>query len=557
MGNMLRMLAQRLKRIRGGDAGLDCSFLAIDMTHPDWFARAKALHSAGKLRESLDCLDRAIEVCHNDVEVLRTQARVLRELGRQEDAADSLELALAFAPDRTDLLIEAGSVAREMKNETRAFDYLQRAIKISSDNVDAHFEMAQTCKRFARFQEAIACYKCALALDPNHLASAINAGMVYLAHLGDPAAARRMFDYALILQPDSVAAQANLGLALQEGGQIEGALEYYDRLISLYPKETELRWNRGIALLGKGDFYGGWLDYEVRNSRPGKSGARQFPFPAWGGDSLKGRKILIHAEQGLGDEIMFASCLPDVIRQTKGAVVECDLRLESLFRRSFPDLRVHGAQRNGNRDWLKAFPKIDVQVGIGSLPRYFRSHWSSFPRHAGYLLADSARCATWLARISALGAGPKIGISWLGGTHATRRHLRSLSLVECLPILQRSDCEFICLQGGDCGEEIAEVRSRGIKLHWWPEATADMDELAALITSLDSVVAATSTLVHLGGALGKVVWVMVPANPEWRYLWQGDEMPWYPSAHLVRQKQSGDWRFVTQEIARQIGHGPV
>jgi hypothetical protein len=326
-------------------------------------------------------------------------------------------------------------------------------------------------------------------------------------------------------------------------------------LNGIYPDVAEYRWNRGIALLSRGDFANGWNDYEMRNVRGGESVARRFPLPEWDGTSLSGRHILIYGEQGVGDEIMFASCVPDVLRQARGVAIECDARLAALFRRSFPAARVHGAARDGQRDWLKTFPELSVQIAAGSLPRFFRRDHSDFPQHDGYLAPDAARRAHWQTRLAALGGGVKVGIGWYGGTLNTRRELRSLALADCLPLLRRNDCEWICLQSGDCSAEIDAARKRGARLHWWPEAARDIDELAGLISALDLVAAADSTIVHLSGALGQQVWVMLAASPEWRYLWHGERMPWYPAMRLFRQRRAGDWQPVVESITAALDRG--
>lgn len=249
---------------------------------------------------------------------------------------------------------------------------------------------------------------------------------------------------------------------------------------------------------------------------------------------------------------MFASCIPDVLLQARSVVIECDVRLEALFRRSFPGAGVHGAPRDGNRDWLSAFPQLDLQVAAGSLPRFLRRQWSDFPRHSGYLVADPARVAYWKSRLAPLGDGLKIGISWRGGTRGTRQEARSLTIEQFSPLLTAGGCAFICLQNGDCSQEIEILRRNGAMLHWWPEATRNFDEMAALIKALDLVVVVPSSVLHLAGALGQPVWGLVSATPEWRYLWEGERMPWYPTVRMSRQRQYGDWLTVIDQVRAQL-----
>jgi tetratricopeptide (TPR) repeat protein len=555
---MLKQLTRKLHQwfaVADREVPSDAGNATRTKPDPDWFERGLALRRVGNREAALECFQHAVESRHDDVNALVNQGDIQAELGRHEDAADCFELALAFASDSVDALLGLARLARDAGDETRALAHLQHAARIAPHSAEPYFELGRTYKRGGDTKAAVASYGRALEIDPDHFGSCVNTGLLHLAQLGDACSARQFFEHAVRLRPDSVAAQANLGLALQELGQFETALEHYNRLIEMYPDVVEYRWNRGIALLSHGDFANGWNDYELRHVRAGRSFARRFPFAEWDGTALSGRHILIYGEQGVGDEIMFASCVSDVLRGAQGVVIECDRRLAPLFRRSFPAARVHGAARDGQRDWLKTFPELSLQIAAGSLPRFFRRNQSEFPQHDGYLAPDAARRAYWQTRLAALGGGLKIGIGWHGGTLNTRRELRSLALADCLPLLQRKDCEFICLQSGDCSAEIAAARERGARLHWWPEAVRDIDELAGLISALDWVVAADSTIVHLGGALGQKVWVMLSASPEWRYLWRGERMPWYPALRLFRQQRAGDWQPVVETITAALGRG--
>lgn len=553
---MLWQLNRKLRRLLGtaaapdqhGDGGGNNA----DVSGPGWLARGRALHDAGKLEAALKCFGRAVGMRHDNVEALVDQGKVQFELGRYEDAGDSFELALAFAPDCVEALLGLGRLARESGDQDRASRHLQRAAQLAPRDPEPCFELGLGYNRAGDTRAALLSYTRALELQPQHLAACVNLGLIYLAQCGDARRAQQLFERAAAIQPESVAAQANLGLALQEQGQFNAALAHYRRLIDAHPGVAEYRWNRGIARLIQGDFANGWDDYELRNSLGGKAGARRFPLRVWDGSALAGRRLLVYGEQGIGDEIMFASCLPDVLRQARATVVECDHRLAALFQRSFPGAQVHGARRDGERDWLSAFPQLDTQIAIGSLPRFLRRQWAEFPQHAGYLNADPARVAYWKSRLAPAGAGLKVGICWRGGTPKTRRETRSLAVAQCLPLLAGSRCRYICLQSGDCSEELEILRRKGVELQWWPEAVRDFDELAALIAALDLVIAVPSSVTHLSGALGKPLWIMLSASPEWRYLWQGERMPWYPSARLFRQSKPGQWDGVVWRLQQRL-----
>jgi tetratricopeptide (TPR) repeat protein len=401
-------------------------------------------------------------------------------------------------------------------------------------------------------QGAIAAYERALELAPDDAAACSNLGLMYLSHLGDPHGAQRYFERAIALDPSSVAAQANLGLSLEEQGQVNAALAHYEKLIAANPAESEYRWNRGLALLGAGGYARGWEDYELRNARAGAV-PRAFPYPVWrGGELRSGAALLVYAEQGLGDEIMFASCVPDLLARGIKCVIECDLRLARLFARSFPAAHVHGAARDGDRGWLTGHPEVEAQIAIGSLPRLLRQSAADFPSHGGYLHADPLRIAHWRARLAHDNAGFNIGITWRGGTAKTRRDLRSIPLRELAPVFETPRAVFIILQR-DAGDAPAEITAaHGARVLSVAEALNDVDETAALLQALDCVIAVDNTVAHLAGALGCASWILLPYLADWRWLRAPSNSPWYPSVMLRRQPVSGDWAPVIARVATEL-----
>ena len=195
---------------------------------------------------------------------------------------------------------------------------------------------------------------------------------------------------------------------------------------------------------------------------------------------------------------------------------------------------------------------IDLQIPMGSLPGLFRNSWDEFPRHGGYLRADPDRVAYWRARLDALGPGPKIGLSWRGGVAATRRHLRCIELEQLLPVMELP-ATFVSLQYGDCADDLSRLRlQHGRSLTHWQDALDDYEETAALTCALDLVISVCTAVIHLAGALGRPVWVLVPAIAEWRYMNRGERLPWYPSARLFRQTQPAVWESAIQRMAEQL-----
>jgi hypothetical protein len=313
---------------------------------------------------------------------------------------------------------------------------------------------------------------------------------------------------------------------------------------------------RAVARLKRADF-AAWDEYEARFASP-LATHRPYAFPAWDGSPLREGTLLVYGEQGLGDQIMFASCLPELLARVPDCVVECDPRLGRLFERSFPEARVVTAAQNDPAPaWLAGLgpdrARIRAQVPIGSLPRWFRRSHSAFPRHYGFLRADPARVQAWRKRLAAHGTGPRIGVSWRGGTATSRRALRSLDLEQLAPVLRSVPATWVSLQYTDCRPEITAVEQRhGITVHHWQEAIDDYDETAALVAALDAVVSVCTAVVHLSGALDQRTLVMVPYAAEWRYGAAGGDMPWYPSVRLLRQRAPGDWADLLERVKDEL-----
>ncbi|MGH6631381.1 MAG: glycosyltransferase family 9 protein, partial [Burkholderiales bacterium] len=327
----------------------------------------------------------------------------------------------------------------------------------------------------------------------------------------------------------------------------------YDRVLALRPDFALAAFHRALARLLLGDYRHGWENYELRQLN------RDYPrrpeiYPCWDGSPLTGRTLLLYREQGLGDEIMFASCLPQVIAMAEHCVVECEPRLLGIFRRSFPGATVYASTPDGSLPPDISGRGIDVAVPAGSVPRFLRRNLAEFPRHDGYLKADPQRVARWRERLARLGPGLNVGVSWTGGVRKTRRALRSIALEHWLPILRTPGARFVSLQyTADAGSAVAALREQqGVQVEHWPEAIDDFEETAALTCALDLVISVCTAVIHLGGALGRPVWVMAPYSPEWRYGFSGDTMPWYPSVKVFRQPAFGEWNPVISSVAGEL-----
>jgi tetratricopeptide (TPR) repeat protein len=504
-----------------------------------------ALERSGDRSGALSELQSAAALQHDHVPALFHAGRLHSVLGEAEEARDCYSLALAFDPRSSAARIELAKLYESGGDPEAAVRVLEEAVVAEIADGDVLCELAGLAARQGEVERAVSLCSGAIGRFPRETAPLVNLGLIRLLHFGEGGAAEALFRRAAGLDPRSIEATANLGLALQEQGRFEAALEHYESAIRARPEVVEFRWNRGLANLLLGNFASAWEDYELRKVRPDAGGVHEkFTLPAWNGASLAGRSILVYGEQGLGDEIMFASCLDAVIARADLTVVECDARLAALYSRSFPQARIEPRGPSRDRDWRVSYPSLELQSAVGSLPHHLRRQDADFPERNVYLEADGGIRGRWRERLRALGPSRKIGISWRGGTLATRGALRSLSLDELGPLLDADDVTFVVLQRGLLPAERAALAARS-NVHI-PGDVEDIDELAGLIAALDLLISVPTTNVHLAGALGRPLWIFLTCSPEWRYLWEGERMPWYPTARLLRQPRPREWQPVVE-----------
>jgi tetratricopeptide (TPR) repeat protein len=511
------------------------------------------LLARGDAKEAAGAAGRALDTHPDDPELnaLAGQAELAR--GDAEAALDAFILALHYDPANGGAL-EGRVRALERLGRTAEMPGAWRELlAVAPTHRQALYALARHAEQTGAFGESIALLERLLAHHPSATDALNMLGLVRARELGDFAGGEALLRRALAAEPANADAAANLGWVLAEGGRPDEGLALLDRVLARQPGDAEFRLMRAVIELKRGNYARGWQDYRARLESK-LFVPRPFRFPDWRGESLAGRRVLVFGEQGLGDEIMFASCLPDLLREAGSCVLDCAPRLAALFARSFPDARVFGtAQDDPAPAWLDAAAAVDVQVPIGDLPRRYRERREDFPAHHGYLCPDPDKVARYRRRLAALGQGPKIGLSWRGGTKTSRRDLRCIDLSALVPMLERSRAHWVSLQYTPCGTEIAAFRDRtGIAVHHWQEAIDDYDETAALVTAVDAVVSVCTAVVHLAGALGQPALVLVPVAAEWRYGAAGDGMPWYPSVQLFRQTRAGEWSDVLERVVAEL-----
>jgi hypothetical protein len=357
----------------------------------------------------------------------------------------------------------------------------------------------------------------------------------------------------------SCAFDAHLRIGIVQGdlGRTPAAMKAFADALALSPKDPYALYRRGIARLKAHDFARGWDDYEARWDWPAFSehSRGQVPramIPQLGRrpspEGLAGKRVLLVGEQGVGDQIMFLSMLPDLLSVAASVFCVCEPRLVNLFRASFPGV-TFAAPAEAQVD----HEDIDVVIAMASLGPAFRRDPTTFPGRP-YLTPGPEARARWAERLGPRTAALRVGVSWRGGTGGTNRAERSLALEDLRPILDLPGCEFVNLQYGDVEAELAAVNAgREAPVRNFPaESLHDFEDIAALTANLDLVVTVQTAQAHVSGAIGGPALVMVPFNAIWRYGGRGAAMPWYGSVELIRQPAPGDWAPVLEQVRGKV-----
>jgi tetratricopeptide (TPR) repeat protein len=500
--------------------------------------RGITLHDLGRFDEALASYDRALALRPSHAAALNNRGNVLHQLKRFEEALASYDRALAVRPDHTEALCNRGATLHELKRFEEALASYDRALALRPNHAGALYNRGNTLRQLTRFDEALASYDRALALRPNHV-EALNNRATALQHLNRFAEAVASYDRVVALKPDYAEAYSNRGNALGQLNRHDEALASYAKALALRPDHATARLNEALARLVCGDFERGWRAYEWRWKTPAMlPPPRNFSQPLWKGDAdLAGKTVLLHAEQGFGDTIQFCRYVPMVAARGARVVLEVQPPLKPLL----------GSLAGVGQIFAQGEPlaDFDLHCPLLSLPLAFNTRLETVPAAVPYLAAPPERQALWATRLGPK-AGPRVGIAWAGRATNWNDRNRSIGLAPLLALaipgitlvslqkqLRAPDRELLAAQPHICrlGEEFA-----------------DFADAAAVIAELDLVISVDTAVAHLAGAMGKPVFILLPYAPDWRWLLERSDSPWYPTVRLFRQMRPGDWDSLIAEV---------
>jgi Flp pilus assembly protein TadD len=482
------------------------------------------------------------------------QAVKYHQAGRLGEAEALYRRILAGDPDHADSLHLLGVIAAQRGRNDAAIELIGRAVRLRPRNPDYQNNLGLALFRLGRLGEAAAAHEKALKLKPNHREALNNLGNVHLAERRLDAA-ERCYRAALRADADYVEAHANLAATLAATDRLDEAEQHCRHALKLNPRYVEalntlgdilrnrgrvvdaegayrqalrhrpdwaaLHYNLGNLLLLTGQFEAGWAEYEGRHRARNAGHAPRFTQPQWHGEPLDGRSLLLTAEQGAGDTILFCRYAPLIAGGR--VLVEAPAPLRRLLA-SLPGIELVGEG---------APPPFDLHCPLPSLPLAFTTRRDTIPAAIPYLAGDPALIESWRARLADL-PGRKIGLAWAGNPDHVDDHRRSIApeLLEALAGIP--DAAFISLQKDAAARPAPALED-------WTAELGDFADTAALIAGLDLVISVDTSIAHLAGALGKPVWLLNRFDPHWVWLRGRTDSPWYPTLRQFRQPTPGDW----------------
>ncbi|HVT90129.1 MAG TPA: tetratricopeptide repeat protein [Tepidisphaeraceae bacterium] len=466
---------------------------------------AAALIATQRFDEAVAACRQSLAIQPNNPDTLNTLAVALKDRGRVDEAIEALNQALNLRPDFAEALTNLGNAYQNKKQLAKAIEIHHRAVAARPDMPEAHNNLGRALDDDYQYEQAIA-----------------------------------EFRRALELRPDYSEAQCSLAGTLHRIGKFDEARHASEKAIAQWPDSPIPRFNLALMMLLQGRFEQGWALHEARWQVPELRLAQpEYDHPRWQGEDLRGKTLLIYAEQGYGDVIQFSRYAPLAAQRGATVILECQPELKRLM------ASLKGISQIITRP--DAPFEYDFQCPIVSLPLGFKTTLETIPANVPYLHADHELVSRWRKQMPQQSDKIKIGLSWAGRPTHTNDRNRTIELATLAPFARVPNTWFCALQKGDA---LAQLKSlpEGFEVVDFSDDLTDFAETAALIENLDLVISIDTAAAHLAGALGKPVWVLLPFVPDWRWMLDRSDSPWYPTMRLFRQPRAKDWESVIRSV---------
>jgi tetratricopeptide (TPR) repeat protein len=513
--------------------------------------QAMRLHQAGQIAQAEQGYRQVLAQDPGNPDALHLLGLIAHDAGHPGPAAELITRAIASDPQVPLYPMNLAKVYRAAGRFDDALASSTRAVELAPMFAPAHIERSACLKALGRMEEAEQVARAVVAIAPDAPeAHGVLANALADQGLIDQAIAE--YHIALRLRPQWGEALSNLGESLRKLGRYDEAEKYFRDAIRATPNVAEPHFNLGILLLAHGKFEEGWREYEWRWRQIGVR-PRSFQQPAWSGSPLRGQTILLYAEQGLGDAIQFVRYAPMIRDLGLRVIVECEAPLASLIR------TVDGAAEVVVKN--ATLPFFDVQCALASLPLRFQTTLQTIPNRCPYVSFDADRAARWREQLHLSKDVKNIGLVWAGsGVHKNDRN-RSCRLSDFAPLAGVANARFVSLQLGPAAAQLNDapfpIENPTADIH-------DFADTAALMSQFDLIISVDTSPAHLAGALARPVWTIHPFVPDFRWLLDRDDSPWYPTMRIFRQPSAGDWKSVMEWVAVELAqfsqyspaHGP-
>jgi Flp pilus assembly protein TadD len=505
--------------------------------------KAEAAYERCALDESRRLCAALLEHRPGEARAMCLMASIAADLGQADEGLRWVQRAAIADPASASPHYVAGRLWQGAGRLSEAEASYRRAVELLPEHARAHNNLGSVLHMQGKLEAALVAYRRALDLDPN----LPQANQNYASIVRDAdALARAAEDYRrhTLANPNDALAFNDLGNTLRELGRHDEALAAYGRALALNPQLAQAHFSRAFVHLLLGEYAQGWKEYEWRWRIPAfNAPARRFVQPIWDGGALPGGRVLLHAEQGLGDTLQFVRYAPLVAQRCAQVILECQPELRGLMQ------RVAGVQKVVAQGEM--LPAFDAHAPLLSLPGIFGTTLDSVPWTGPYVHSEADRVAPWRDALRQDEARLKVGLAWAGRPQQWDDRKRTISLAMLAPLAAASGVTFYSLQKGEAAAQAATPPA-GMKLVDLSGRIADFSDTAGLASRLDVVVTIDTSVAHLAGAMGLPVWVLTAHAPDWRYHLGREDNPWYPTMRLFRQERDGDWSGAIERVAAAL-----
>jgi tetratricopeptide (TPR) repeat protein len=516
----------------------------MSTTLPEKLQRALELHRAGQLAQAQAGYEEILAIQPGHADAINLLAAAAIQSGNPQRAVELFGKAIEIDPHNVAAYINSGLALRELKQLDAGLARFEQAIALKVDCCEAYFNRGLVLCELKQWEAALASYLQAIAIEPGYAEAHLACGRV-LQELKQWDAALASCDRAITIVPDYEEAYLGRAVLLHRSSQMDAALTSYDQAIALKPDYAMAHHGRSHTHLLLGDLDKGWIGYEWRwkdNDCLSTGEQREFSQPKWlGKESIAGKTILLFSEQGLGDTLQFCRYARLVSDLGARVILEVHKPLRSLL------AKLEGVSQLITKG--DALPDFDYQCPLLSLPLALKTRLNTIPSSAKYLASDATKVAGWQRRLGEK-ARPRIGLVWSGNPLHKNDKNRSILLAELLRYLP-TGLQYVSLQK-DVREGDRQILQSSPTILQFSDELHDFSDTAGLCDCMDVVISVDTSVAHLSGALGKDTWILLPLVPDWRWLLDRDDSPWYPTARLFRQDRFGDWNGVLEQVKARL-----